>query len=257
MIFRRVKAHIEKENWFAVFIDFLIVVVGVFIGIQVANWNASSQQESTTQHYIERISNDLLASQDDIKQRLSYFNQTRNHALSALEALELDKTKLGSDFLIDIYQASQMLPREIGRDSYDEVLSIGANTAIPDVNVRKRIGAYYRSISALDKNLLDVMPYRDIVRRNMPYTVQAAIRKACNEVATTNQSGEAVIMLPTKCEPDLNEIQISKAVNAILELDIEKDLTRQLSNLDLKINAGELLNNRSLALYDYLQGLQP
>lgn len=39
MIFRRVKAHIEKENWFAVGIDFCIVVIGVFIGIQVANWN--------------------------------------------------------------------------------------------------------------------------------------------------------------------------------------------------------------------------
>jgi len=39
MIFRRIKAHIEKENWFAVGIDFCIVVIGVFIGIQVANWN--------------------------------------------------------------------------------------------------------------------------------------------------------------------------------------------------------------------------
>ena len=39
MLFRRIKTHVEKENWFAVFVDFLIVVVGVFIGIQVANWN--------------------------------------------------------------------------------------------------------------------------------------------------------------------------------------------------------------------------
>ena len=37
MIFRRIKSHIEKENWFAVFIDLCIVVIGVFIGIQVAN----------------------------------------------------------------------------------------------------------------------------------------------------------------------------------------------------------------------------
>jgi len=29
----------ECQNWFAVFLDFFIVVVGVFIGIQVANWN--------------------------------------------------------------------------------------------------------------------------------------------------------------------------------------------------------------------------
>ena len=39
MLFRRIKAHVEKENWFAVGVDFAIVVIGVFIGLQVANWN--------------------------------------------------------------------------------------------------------------------------------------------------------------------------------------------------------------------------
>lgn len=39
MILRRLKAHVEKENWFAVFLDFCIVVIGVFVGLQVANWN--------------------------------------------------------------------------------------------------------------------------------------------------------------------------------------------------------------------------
>lgn len=38
MLFRRIKAHVEKENWFAVFVDFAIVVVGVFIGLQVQQW---------------------------------------------------------------------------------------------------------------------------------------------------------------------------------------------------------------------------
>ena len=37
MILRRLKDHVEKENWFAVVIDFCIAVIGVFIGIQVAN----------------------------------------------------------------------------------------------------------------------------------------------------------------------------------------------------------------------------
>ena len=39
MLFRRIKAHVAKEDWFAVFVDFLIVVVGVFLGIQIGNWN--------------------------------------------------------------------------------------------------------------------------------------------------------------------------------------------------------------------------
>ena len=40
MILRSLTRHVREQNWFAVFLDFLIVVVGVFIGIQVANWNA-------------------------------------------------------------------------------------------------------------------------------------------------------------------------------------------------------------------------
>ena len=39
MLLRRITKHVKSQNWFAVCIDFLIVVVGVFIGIQVNNWN--------------------------------------------------------------------------------------------------------------------------------------------------------------------------------------------------------------------------
>lgn len=39
MILRRVIAHVRKQEWTAIWIDLIIVVVGVFIGIQVANWN--------------------------------------------------------------------------------------------------------------------------------------------------------------------------------------------------------------------------
>ena len=39
MLLRRITKHVKDQNWLAVGIDFFIVVVGVFIGIQVANWN--------------------------------------------------------------------------------------------------------------------------------------------------------------------------------------------------------------------------
>lgn len=40
MILRRVITHFRKQEWTAIALDFVIVVVGVFIGIQVSNWNA-------------------------------------------------------------------------------------------------------------------------------------------------------------------------------------------------------------------------
>ncbi|WP_412061303.1 hypothetical protein [Rubrivirga sp. IMCC45206] len=40
MILRRITQHVRDQNWTAVAIDFAIVVVGVFVGLQASNWNA-------------------------------------------------------------------------------------------------------------------------------------------------------------------------------------------------------------------------
>jgi hypothetical protein len=39
MILGRAVEHAKTQNWFAVMLDFLIVVMGVFVGIEAANWN--------------------------------------------------------------------------------------------------------------------------------------------------------------------------------------------------------------------------
>ena len=45
MILRRITEHVKAQNWFAVAIDFVIVVMGVLIGIQVSNWNADQNNK--------------------------------------------------------------------------------------------------------------------------------------------------------------------------------------------------------------------
>lgn len=44
MLLRRVTEHLKTQHWTAVAIDFVIVVVGVFLGIQVSNWNGARQE---------------------------------------------------------------------------------------------------------------------------------------------------------------------------------------------------------------------
>ncbi len=53
MILRRVMEHVKAQNWTAVALDFVIVVVGVFIGIQVSNWN-DEQATRTSYAYLQR-----------------------------------------------------------------------------------------------------------------------------------------------------------------------------------------------------------
>lgn len=60
MLFRRIKAHIEKENWFAVFVDFAIVVVGVFIGLQVQQWAVERNRATSENAYLERLHDEVV-----------------------------------------------------------------------------------------------------------------------------------------------------------------------------------------------------
>ena len=55
MILRRITEHVLAQNWFAVGIDFLIVVVGVFIGIQVTNWNEARRDAIAESAMLARL----------------------------------------------------------------------------------------------------------------------------------------------------------------------------------------------------------
>lgn len=70
MILRRLKAHVEKENWFAVFLDFAIVVIGVFVGLQVANWNESRAEDRREQLYLERLDLEFDVVEDRINRAI-------------------------------------------------------------------------------------------------------------------------------------------------------------------------------------------
>lgn len=59
MLLRRVVEHVRDQNWFAVSLDFVIVVVGVFIGMQVSNWNDTAAERQHTQRLLSELASDL------------------------------------------------------------------------------------------------------------------------------------------------------------------------------------------------------
>ena len=66
MILRRMTEHVKAQNWFAVGLDFLIVVVGVFIGIEIANWNQARQDSQEERRYYGQLLVDLRSDLDTL-----------------------------------------------------------------------------------------------------------------------------------------------------------------------------------------------
>ena len=83
MILRRITEHVKTQNWFAVGLDFIIVVVGVFIGIQVSNWNASRADRSNETLYLGYLAEDL---QSDLR-KIDDVYRVSEWRMSALAAV--------------------------------------------------------------------------------------------------------------------------------------------------------------------------
>ena len=71
----RVAEHIRTQNWTAIGIDFLIVVLGVFVGLQVANWNAARVDDAKADAYVARIVENLQSDIESIERREVFWGQ--------------------------------------------------------------------------------------------------------------------------------------------------------------------------------------
>jgi hypothetical protein len=59
MLLRRVIDHVRKQEWTAIAIDFIIVVVGVYTAVWVQNFQNASEQRARTAQVVETLRNDI------------------------------------------------------------------------------------------------------------------------------------------------------------------------------------------------------
>ena len=81
MILRRVIQHVKNQEWTAIWIDLVIVVVGVFIGIQVANWNEDRASRNAEARHLEEIAEDLRAD-------IAIFEKSERSALLQISSVD-------------------------------------------------------------------------------------------------------------------------------------------------------------------------
>lgn len=76
MLLRRVTEHFKSQNWTAIGIDFLIVVLGVFMGLQVQQWNEQRSERSKEQAYLERLASDFTAIDQQLELCLTVYEDS-------------------------------------------------------------------------------------------------------------------------------------------------------------------------------------
>ena len=116
MILRRIAQHLKQQHWTGVVIELVIVILGVFIGLQVDNWN-----QARAEHH--RLDQQLAAFESELETNLAQIKDYRHSAQEQISAInELRATLAGGKGSTDPGHIDTLLFHVIGvKDLHPEL----------------------------------------------------------------------------------------------------------------------------------------
>ena len=151
MILRRVIAHVKAQNWFAVAIDFVIVVLGVFIGIQVANWNAARQQRADERLFIQRLHDDVVEAETKsarLRERRFGYSKGIIEGMAIIFG-ERERKSLSDEECLYIAFSHDFVLTAPAIPSFDELLSSGRLNILRDRELKRALANFQQSLEVL------------------------------------------------------------------------------------------------------------
>ncbi len=147
MILRRVVEHAKTQNWFAVMLDFFIVVIGVFVGIEAANWNQVRQDRQEERRYYGQLLVDLrgdLGVFSGAERRADLYDAAAQLVIDRLGGKAPPKVSPGR-MAMAIHKAGWVYIPYASRGTYNELVSTGNLGLLRNSELKSEIANYYAS----------------------------------------------------------------------------------------------------------------
>ncbi|NOX96425.1 MAG: hypothetical protein GXP04_15435 [Alphaproteobacteria bacterium] len=216
MLLRRITEHVKAQNWFAVGLDFLIVVIGVFVGLQVSNWNDARLLKDRTIKVVERLETSFGIDVWVVLNLHRYHQQVYENALLVLNDITGREPISDEELLISAYRATQF--NRFNRTSiYEELLSTGGLELVMATDVGAVASIFYETTMLSDyEKYGQASEYRHLYRSIMPIDVQLAASSTCGDrILTVDQTMNVEGQIGYDCALDLAPERMQEAAQAL------------------------------------------
>ena len=181
MILRRLTANLRAQNWTAIGIEFLIVVVGVFVGTWVANLNAERAEKAQVERLITQLQPRLRQLQGLVADDQAYYAVVRNFAEIAKAGWAKDAAVSDRDFVVGAFQATEISPFNNNPFFDGSLLGVEEVRKVDDAETRDRL----MTLISYRSGFLDLFgegsAYREQVRSIIPNDIQQRILTECGD----------------------------------------------------------------------------
>ena len=179
---RRIIEHLRGQHWTAIAIDLVIVILGVFLGMQVTNWNQQRVADQQGEVFTARLKADLREEDWRYQFLVAYNQEVLSNANRAVDALDGANALEDEDLLVAAYRATQYKQGLRRRATYDELISTGTIGLIRDQRLRDTAMRIY-NVATFDNLVYEGMHsrYREAFRMSLPNAVQRELGKQCGD----------------------------------------------------------------------------
>ena len=144
MLLRRISAHVRGENWFAVVLDLLVVVVGLFLGLQIDTWWEGQKEARIESTYLQEIREDFELNRSSLHEQISDVEQIIRsmivlHEQSTLVESSLSIVELNENFSL----INDMPTFVIATRAYANLTGSGDLKLLRNRQLKNLLAAYY------------------------------------------------------------------------------------------------------------------
>ncbi|OFW98705.1 MAG: hypothetical protein A3E78_12755 [Alphaproteobacteria bacterium RIFCSPHIGHO2_12_FULL_63_12] len=230
MILSRVIGHFRKQEWTAIFLDFVIVVAGILIAFQITEWNTARQDRAREISYLTRIRADLQGDIDGLAERQRYWADVAAAGRMATGYAETGALVDGSAWktVRSFFWASNVWFYSPNDTAFSEMSGAGDVTLIRSEKLRIALSNYYSNSAKIVRAVVytAIPAYRQAVRGATPIAVASYIVNECHSHGPVNQR-----MLD--CPAPVSEAEAAKILEVYLAHPLLVDGLRfWITNLD-------------------------
>jgi len=169
VIIRRLAGALREQNWFTVVMEVMIVVVGIFIGLQVDGWNEGRKKQQNIEAQLLRIADDAAVLLTETDRLIVGFDNRIARAQIALEVLDGTSlteanTRTFERALDESYQLNEV---EVDLPGLDILMNTGEIDQVADANVRTALFALTNEWRRRKIVIEHVRSLLDIVNRDI------------------------------------------------------------------------------------------
>jgi hypothetical protein len=170
MLLRSITKHIKEQNWTAVSLDLAIVVIGVVIGIQVANWNEDRVANQERAEQLVGLHAEFVDNISLFEAYISRLNEQADDIASLRKIIAEPENEFNAVDVNRMLMNVTSIPAfTVNRTTLEEIERSGGFRQLSAVGLRKRLVNWNNAYARLLRSERDTIEQRDF--NLIPYLV--------------------------------------------------------------------------------------